>query len=95
MQHDIELTLEIGTTEISLFIVYKFIRGSPATGPSYSSGGEPADPDEVDIQSIDWAPVSGAIVGNYQPLESGTLFNIICDDEWVYNQICEAEYANH
>lgn len=26
--------------------------GSPASGPSYASGGEPADPDEVDITAI-------------------------------------------
>lgn len=32
-------------------IQYSFVRGYPASGPTYWSGGEPADPDEVDLIS--------------------------------------------
>jgi hypothetical protein len=32
-------------------IEYSFVCGSPATRPSFSSPGEPADPDEVDLIS--------------------------------------------
>lgn len=32
-------------------IQYAFVRGSPATRPSFSCPGEPADPDEVDLIS--------------------------------------------
>ncbi|CCE05817.1 hypothetical protein BRAS3843_1480048 [Bradyrhizobium sp. STM 3843] len=32
-------------------IEYSFLRGSPATRPSFSSPGEPADPDEIDLIS--------------------------------------------
>ena len=34
-----------------LEITYRFSKGSPATGPSYESGGEPADPDEIEFIS--------------------------------------------
>lgn len=33
-------------------VVYKVTWGSPEQGPSYSSGGQPADPDEVEFVSI-------------------------------------------
>jgi hypothetical protein len=32
-------------------IQYSFVRGTPATRPSFSCPGEPADPDEVDLIS--------------------------------------------
>lgn len=92
---DIQLEIEIGITPISLFICYDFIRGAPEQGPSYASGGQPADPDEVHIRSIDWAHVHKGKTTPFNLLEHGVLWNIIAEDEWIYNQICEAEYANH
>ena len=34
-----------------LEITYRFTKGSPAVGPSYSHGGLPADPDEIEFIS--------------------------------------------
>lgn len=33
-------------------IEFSFTAGSPETGPSYSSGGEPATPDEIEVMSV-------------------------------------------
>lgn len=38
--------------ELRLEIDYGFTPGRPATGPSYSSGGEPAEGPEVDINAV-------------------------------------------
>ncbi len=35
----------------TLEITYRFAKGSPAMGPTYESGGEPADPDEIEFIS--------------------------------------------
>ena len=38
--------------ETPLLVTYSYIRGRPATGPTYDCGGEPADPDEVNVLRI-------------------------------------------
>ena len=38
--------------EFDVVIDFDFVPGSPERGPSYASGGEPADPPEVDITSV-------------------------------------------
>jgi len=46
-------TLDLGDLgEIDVELSYSFSPGSPARGPSYSSGGEPADTPEVEIWKI-------------------------------------------
>jgi hypothetical protein len=35
--------------EVDCEIVFSFVRGAPAQGPSYATGGQPADPDEVEL----------------------------------------------
>ena len=37
--------------EVELRITYNFTPGAPEQGPTYSSGGQPADPDEIDFLS--------------------------------------------
>lgn len=39
----------LGLGEIEVEITYRFTPGRPARGPSYASGGEPADPPEVEF----------------------------------------------
>lgn len=38
--------------DIDYTITFNFVRGAPAQGPSYSSGGQPADPAEISFVSI-------------------------------------------
>ena len=40
------------TTTIDVEVEYDFTPGRPERGPSYSSGGEPADPPEVEVVNI-------------------------------------------
>lgn len=49
-----------GSEDVDLVIVYDFIPGSPERGPSYYSGGEPAEPAECDVISamIDGQPAT-------------------------------------
>ncbi len=33
-------------------ITFSYVRGAPATGPTYSSGGQPAEPAEIEFVSV-------------------------------------------
>lgn len=53
---EIYLTLAMGdrdSLEIVAGVKFKFHPGAPACGPSYASGGEPADPCEVDAITVE------------------------------------------
>ena len=38
--------------EFEVVIDFDFVPGTPEQGPSYASGGQPADPPEVDVTSV-------------------------------------------
>jgi len=54
-RHTMTATLPMGDpdlgAEVDLTIVYTCLFGAPAQGPTYSSGGQPADPDEIEVVS--------------------------------------------
>ena len=68
-RHTIDTCLGMGDpdlgAEADLRITYTFIKGAPEQGPTYASGGQPADPDEIEfvscVQMIDGKehPTSG------------------------------------
>ncbi len=47
-------------------ITYNFLKGAPARGPSYSHGGLPADPDEVEFISAELKDSAGIDVTQNQ-----------------------------
>ena len=49
--HTLTAHCPLGLGEIAVEITYRFTAGRPARGPSYASGGEPADPPEVEFIS--------------------------------------------
>ena len=49
--HTLTAYCPLGLGEIAVEITYRFTPGRPARGPSYASGGEPADPPEVEFIS--------------------------------------------
>ena len=46
--HTLTAYLPFGENEIDVEITYTYLAGRPARGPSYASGGEPADPPEIE-----------------------------------------------
>lgn len=86
----------IGDETVLLTVTFDFVAGSRATGPSYASGGEPADPAEVDVRTIEWTdqfdksrgskhlPKSPAADAKWYRLDYGPLFNLIAGDQGVY-----------
>lgn len=52
-QHKTIQTLPVGDpdlgAEVEVEITFSFLQGAPEQGPSYASGGQPADPDEVEL----------------------------------------------
>ena len=53
--HTLELMLDVcgETMKIDADVEYTCTRGTPATGPSYYSGGEPGDPAELEVHSVE------------------------------------------
>lgn len=71
------------TVQVSVEIEYDFIPGTRAVGPSYSHGGLPADPAEVNI-------VSATMLGVKLPVEAEAALE---GDEAVYGEcVDEAEH---
>lgn len=50
-KHKVEAAWPIGYDEIRVIITFTFLKGAPEQGPSYASGGQPADPDEIEFVS--------------------------------------------
>lgn len=52
-KHQMLATIPVGDpdlgAEVEAMLTFTFLRGAPAQGPSYASGGQPADPDEVEL----------------------------------------------
>ena len=48
------MTLELAGSEIvrEVQVRFTYLPGAPEQGPSYASGGQPAEPDEVEIDAI-------------------------------------------
>lgn len=53
MKREIEVYITVNDVEVAAEIDYRVTSwGAPASGPSYSSGGEPAEPPEFEIDKI-------------------------------------------
>lgn len=53
--HTLAVQINVGGPDIEIMaqIDFTIIPGNPATGPTYSCGGQPADPAEIEIHSIE------------------------------------------
>ena len=51
--HRMKALCPFALDSIEVEIVYTFTPGAPEQGPSYSSGGQPGDPDEVEFVSVE------------------------------------------
>ena len=48
-KHTLTFFFTFGLRETGVDVTYNYTPGRPARGPSYASGGEPADPPEVEF----------------------------------------------
>lgn len=52
-KHKLLATIPVGDPDLGAEqeceIVFTFLKGAPEQGPSYASGGQPADPDEIEF----------------------------------------------
>ena len=55
-KHTVEAQCPFGNGELAVSIGYRVTWGAPETGPTYSCGGQPADPDEIEL--VDVSPES-------------------------------------
>lgn len=53
--HKMKAVCPFGLDGIQVEITYTFLKGAPEQGPSYASGGQPADPDEIEFVSVHYA----------------------------------------
>lgn len=79
--------------EIECEITFAFLKGAPEQGPSYASGGQPADPDEIEVVKVVHL-VNGKpspFYGVYADLEQAALEDMA--SEWLqedgFAEACE------
>lgn len=87
--HTITIYIGVGgpDIEIQAGIDFTMIPGNPATGPSWDSGGQPADPAEIEIRTIE------LVVPNYNAFAKNGVRQTItapCPD-WLAGMIRESE----
>ena len=79
---------DVQTGEAEVECTYTVTWGAPAQGPSYSSGGQPADPDEIEvtITAVDgtpWAQVDPWSYGGRTLAEAHDLLaEKLVDENW-------------
>ena len=64
----------------AVFIRFKFTPGYPSTGPSFNDAGEPGEPDDVEVLSVDVT-----VSGKRRPAEPdvGTVFAELLNDDLI------------
>lgn len=72
-------------------IAFTYTPGAPAQGPSYASGGQPADPPEIDIEAVYFIGADQIDDGNecqYGALPDW-MVEKLADDDLIYNWLCD------
>jgi hypothetical protein len=89
----IPITICVGNNELEIVADVSFtIRaGSPETGPTYSSGGEPAEPAEIEYGEIEIEVTDHRVVGGKSILPAPQwLADFLCNSDDVYSQCGDA-----
>jgi len=84
-QRSYDTMIALGASDIPIYIEYNFTPGSPEQGPSYSSGGQPADPAEIEITKI--------VILDHE-IPAGNLFNFLASDELFIDELHLLEDEN-
>src|SRR5580704_2960752 len=84
------LTVSCGDDELEVMaeIDFTITPGSPATGPSYSSGGEPAEPAEIEIDRV-WLcfPIAGEMGHFSHEPAPQWLVDFVTNSDAVYQKL--------
>lgn len=83
-------TIEREGEEIEVEVEFSIRIGRPATGPSYACGGEPAEPDEVEVASATEVLTGEAI--DLTDAEAERIETQILEDIGNYIDDAEADY---
>lgn len=76
---------ECDSADVEVEITFTFLKGAPEQGPSYASGGQPADPDEIEFVSA--KAVLGLAGSPYPLLAQNAL------DHWARDWLQEDGFA--
>lgn len=93
-KHTHETTFEINAATVLLKVGFNFIPHRAATGPTYSSGGDPYEAAEVDVTSLEWSRQNKRTNTVEWHTIEGALFELIAEDEWLYVDLCDAAEAD-
>jgi hypothetical protein len=47
-----QVSIDVDGTEVLVDVRYFYTPGSPEQGPSYASGGQPAEPPDIEIENV-------------------------------------------
>lgn len=90
-RHTYTTTLNWGgdtpTAEVEVTVSYLVCWGTPEQGPSYASGGQPADPDEIDDIRLDL--VEG------KPRPWNIAWGYVTDDDFALDCVEKIEGSDH
>ena len=78
-------------------IAFTYLPGTPEQGPSYASGGQPAEGAEVDIEAVYFLGNDEIDVGNesqYGPLPEW-MVEKLSDDSLIYDWLCREAEEDH
>lgn len=77
-------------TEIIAEIDYTIIRGCPATGPSYASGGEPATPAEIELTTVEITVPTPKVLGGVITIPAPEWMERFLANDSVYCELGDA-----
>jgi hypothetical protein len=88
LTHTIHITLSVlgDETDIPARVVYNYTPGIPARGPTYSSGGEPPEPPEIEVLSAELQ------ISEWK--DGKTVRSWIDAPSWVLGAIIDSEEAH-
>ena len=87
-RHDTRLHITIEDHDVEVAVEYDFVRGAPATGPTYACGGEPGYGDEFDVRDIK------IITERTEEPAPAWLHVLLANDDNFIERIAEAHHAN-
>lgn len=82
------------TADVELEITFMYSKGRAATGPSYSSGGEPAEPPEVELVSAEFIKGDGISPGAGGQTQVNMWADDYLNDEAGYEHACRVAEAD-